>query len=136
MRFKTFDQHTTFLRGLMEQTDFFLISVVWSSSLVRDSAVIHSSWIEPLELSVLVVSVLLLKIFLGPVYISGLGGQSSDVKSDKGDSHSHDHKQRLQSDMVLQGLDGHSLHGSVGVVGLATSMSRKIRMVSSTNDLC
>ena len=51
---------------------------------------------------VLIISILLLHVVLGPVDVGGLGGQSSNVESHKGDANSHDHEQRLQSHVVFQ----------------------------------
>ena len=59
-----------------QQTVPSLVPVVGLSPFVRESAVVHSAGVEPLELSVLVVAVLVLHVVLRPVDVGSFGGQS------------------------------------------------------------
>ena len=112
-----------------------LFPVVWLSSLVREVAVINSAGIEPLELPVLVVSVLVLHVVLRPIDVSSFGGESrgeknekmfppsscsspADVERDEGDTNSHDDEERLKGNVVTDRLESQSLHEAHVVVFL------------------
>jgi len=113
-----------------------LIPVVRSLPLVRDFAVINSTRVEPFELPVCIVTVSILDILLSPVNISGLRRKPSAVQGHEHYPGSHNDEQGLEGRVVLEGLQGGALHRGEGVViGLTTSMTLKIGMVSSTEKL-
>ena len=100
---------------------------------------------------VLVVSVLLLHVVLGPVDVGGFGGKSADivvkfpvngqlvtlpanVSSHEHDAGPHDDEERLESDVVLEGLDSETL-GRCDVVQLPPSLAHQVGVVSSIEKL-
>merc|ERR1740122_909281 len=95
---------------------------------VTDMAVVHAPGVEPLELPVSVVIVQLVAVLLlAPVNISSLRGKPANIQGNEDDAGSHDDKQGLQSNVMLDGREAETLRRSI--ILHTTSLAKEVGML-------